>query len=120
MLVRYKKSCEKIAMGLLSFMPEERELKKLRETMNRYQENPQWHLFLWKEGEAVVGLVGIEAAENYFTLQHISVNPSFHGEGIGHAMVDKIQQLMPGQEMRGTAATERFLEKCMEAKLALI
>jgi riboflavin biosynthesis RibT protein len=120
MLVRYKKACEKIAMGLLSFMPEERDIKKLRETMNRYQENPQWHLFLWKEGEAVVGLVGVEVDNDHFTLQHISVNPSYHGEGIGHAMVDKIQQLMQGLEMRGTVMTDTFLEKCTEAKLALI
>ncbi|MDN7241566.1 GNAT family N-acetyltransferase [Planococcus sp. N028] len=120
MLVRYKKSCEKIAMGLLSFMPEERELKKLKETMNIYQVNPNWHLFLWKEGEAFVGLVGIEADEGHFTLQHISVNPSFHGEGIGRAMVEKIQQLMPNQKIKGTAVTEAFLEKCSEAKFALI
>ncbi|TWT04939.1 GNAT family N-acetyltransferase [Planomicrobium sp. CPCC 101079] len=120
MLVRYKKSCEKIAMGLLSFMPKERELKKLKETMNIYQTNPNWHLFLWKEGEAFVGLVGIEVADGHFTLQHISVNPSFHGEGIGHAMVEKIQQLMPAQQMRGTTCTEAFLKKCSEAKLALI
>ncbi|PSL31671.1 riboflavin biosynthesis RibT protein [Planomicrobium soli] len=120
MLVRYKKSCEKIAMGLLSFMPEERELKKLKETMNIYQTNSNWHLFLWKEGEAFVGLVGIELAEGHYTLQHISVNPSFHGEGIGHAMVEKVQQLIPDLEMHGTAFTEAFLEKCSEAKLAVI
>jgi len=29
MLIRYKKSFEKIAMGLLSFMPEEKDLKKI-------------------------------------------------------------------------------------------
>ncbi len=33
MLVRYKKAYEKIAMGLLSFMPNEKELKKLQQTM---------------------------------------------------------------------------------------
>ena len=33
MLIKYKKTSKKIAMGLLSFMPSERELKKLLKTM---------------------------------------------------------------------------------------
>ena len=33
MLVRYKKSLEKIAMGLLSFMPQEKDVKRLMETI---------------------------------------------------------------------------------------
>ena len=39
MLIRYKKSMEKIAMGLLSFMPEEKDVKKLTVTMKAYEEN---------------------------------------------------------------------------------
>lgn len=120
MLVRYKRSYEKIAMGLLSFMPEERELKKLKETINRYQENPLWQLFLWKEGEAFIGSIGIELEDDHFTLQHISVNPSFHGEGIGHAMVEKVQEMLPELEIRGTVVTDTFLEKCTSKNLALI
>ncbi|HWO97501.1 MAG TPA: N-acetyltransferase, partial [Bacillus sp. (in: firmicutes)] len=33
MLIRYKKNYEKIAMGLLSFMPTEKDLKALQKTM---------------------------------------------------------------------------------------
>ena len=116
MLFRYKKSFEKIAMGLLSFMPKERELKKLQQTMHIYEENPDWQLYLWKKGEDFVGLLGVEVQEEYFVIHHVSVNPSHRGEGIGRAMVDKIQQTLQGKEMRATEETQAFLEKCPEKK----
>lgn len=116
MLFRYKKSFEKIAMGLLSFMPRERELKKLQQTMHIYEENPDWQLFLWKKGDDFVGLLGVEVHENYFKLHHVSVNPSHRGEGIGQAMIEKIQQLMNGKEMRTTDETEAFIRKFLEKK----
>ena len=37
MLIRYKKIFEKIAMGLLSFMPSEKDLKKLQLTIKQYE-----------------------------------------------------------------------------------
>ncbi len=48
MLIRYKKTFEKIAMGLLSFMPSEKDLKKLQRTMKQYETEEDWQLFLWK------------------------------------------------------------------------
>ncbi|RLQ92602.1 GNAT family N-acetyltransferase [Planomicrobium sp. Y74] len=116
MLLRYKKSFEKIAMGLLSFMPKERELKKLQQTMHIYEENPDWQLYLWKKGEDFVGLLGVEVAEDRFIIHHISVNPSYRGEGIGHAMIEKIQQIMQDREMIATKETEAFLTKCPQKK----
>lgn len=112
MLYRYKKSFEKIAMGLMSFMPKERELKKLQQTMHMYEENSGWQLYLWKKGDDFVGLLGVEVSEESFTIHHISVNPSHRGEGIGHAMIEKIQQLMQDRKMLATDETEAFLKKC--------
>ncbi|MBP1080503.1 hypothetical protein JOC74_000991 [Bacillus capparidis] len=60
MLIRYKKSFSKIAMGLLSFMPNEKDIKQLQQTIRNYEENPDHQLFLWKEGEDIVGAIGIE------------------------------------------------------------
>lgn len=109
MLVKYKKSCEKIAMGLLSFMPQERNLKALRHTMLRYEENPAWQLYLLKAKDSYVGLIGIEVAENHFIVHHISVLPSYRGEGCGFMMMDKLQRMMQEREMRATEETAEFL-----------
>lgn len=60
MLIRYKKSFEKIAMGLLSFMPNEKDVKQLQQTMKDYETDTDRQLFLWKEDEDIVGCVGVE------------------------------------------------------------
>lgn len=114
MLLRYKKSFQKIAMGLLSFMPNERDLKKLQQTMHIYEEEPEWQLFLWKKDEDFVGLIGIEVEEFIFTVHHISVNPSHRGEGVGHEMVRKITEMMQQRGMKMTVETEPFLKKIFE------
>jgi len=115
MLVKYKKVFEKIAMGLLSFMPAGRELSDLQEMMKQYEENPDRQLYLWKREEDFVGVIGIEVQELTFTVHHISVNPSFRGEGIGHIMVQKVQELQEPRAMQASAGTKEFLEKCWES-----
>ena len=77
MLIRYKKNLEKIAMGLLSFMPEEKkDVKKLLQTIKEYEANPNWHLYLWKEDDDVLGAIGVRLEDKNAYIQHISVNPS--------------------------------------------
>ena len=44
MLIRYKKNLEKIAMGLLSFMPDAKDVKELQQHIKEYETNPDWHL----------------------------------------------------------------------------
>lgn len=93
MLVRYKKNLEKIAMGLLSFMPEEKDVKKLQETIKEYNTNPDWHLYLWKEDEDILGAIGVRIEnELNAVVQHISVNPSNRGNGIGQKMIQTVKQ----------------------------
>ncbi|SDJ66488.1 GNAT family N-acetyltransferase [Sediminibacillus albus] len=113
MLIRYKKSFEKIAMGLLSFMPEEKEVKKLLNTVREYEENPKWQLFLWKE-EDILGAIGVRIENDInVVIQHITVNPSHRNSGIGQKMVHGIKELYDHEyAVCADDLTERFLEKC--------
>ena len=113
MLLRYKKTYEKIAMGLLSYMPGDKSVKKLQETIHTYETDESWHLYLWKEDEDFIGLIGIEMGNGEYTLQHISLNPSHRGEGIGKAMVSKLQTLFPEMQCKSTEATDSFIKKCI-------
>lgn len=94
MLIRYKKNLEKIAMGLLSFMPEEKkEVKKLQQTIKEYESNPDWHLYLWKEDD-VIGAIGVRIDnEINAVIQHVSVNPSHRNLGIGKKMINEVNKL---------------------------
>ncbi|HEX6923011.1 MAG TPA: GNAT family N-acetyltransferase [Bacillales bacterium] len=113
MLIRYKQSHEKIAMGLLSFVPGEENLKQLRQTMNEYETNDDWRLFLWKEEDDITGIVGIRILdEDTAELQHVSVNPSHRNQGLGKAMVRTLADLLGSREIVPNKRTRDFFEQC--------
>ncbi|MDC3413097.1 GNAT family N-acetyltransferase [Aquibacillus sp. 3ASR75-11] len=113
MLIRYKKNFEKIAMGLLSFMPEEKEVKKLQQTIKEYESNPNWHLFLWKEDD-ILGAIGMRVEDGLnAVIQHISVNPSHRNMGIGKKMVNEMKELFGEKYAICTDEwTKDFIRKC--------
>ena len=113
MLIRYKKTFEKIAMGLLSFMPNEKDLKKLQLTMKEYETEENWQLFLWKE-EDIIGLLGVlyHDEENTLEIQHISVNPSHRYQGVGKRMVKALREIYSDKVIIPNENTAPFIEKC--------
>lgn len=98
MLIRYKHRYEKIAMGLLSFVPGEKDLKKLQQTIDAYENRENWQLFLWKEDD-IIGIIGIEKIddEGIAVIQHVSVNPSFRNQGIGKKMIAALKEMIADQ-----------------------
>ncbi len=75
MLLRYKKIYEKIAMGLLSYMPGDKTVKKLQEWIHRYETDDSWQLYLLKKDEDFIGLIGIELGKKTI---HYSTFLSIH------------------------------------------
>lgn len=118
MLIRYKKSQEKIAMGLLSFMPKDNDVKSLQATIREYETNENWHLYFWRHEDDIIGLVGVQIEdETRAIIQHISVNPSFRNAGIGSRMVEAVRNLYSDEyDVCGDEATEGFLSKCNDIK----
>lgn len=113
MLIRYKKTFEKIAMGLLSFMPNEKDIKKLQQTIKQYESDENWRLFLWKEDEDIIGLLGgIWIDESTIIIHHISVNPSHRSQGIGKNMVKALKELYPNKHITANEETKDFFHKC--------
>ncbi|KOY82884.1 GNAT family N-acetyltransferase [Lysinibacillus macroides] len=114
MLIRYKKALEKIAMGLLSFMPNEKDVKKLTETIDSYENDDHWVLYLWKKNEEYIGIVGLVTDEhNTATIQHVSVVPSYRGEGVAKEMLQEVAELGQYQSVRATDETRAFVQKCI-------
>lgn len=117
MLIRYKKNYEKIAMGLMSFMPTEKDLKKLQLTMKQYETNENWQLFLWKADDDIIGIIGIIIDGSDLEIQHISVNPSHRQQGIGKQMVHSLKELYPDHTFHSNEFTASFFEKCNQEKV---
>lgn len=114
MLIRYKKAFEKIAMGLLSFMPNEKDIKKLTETIHSYENNDNWILYLWKKNDEYVGIVGLVTDDNNIaTIQHVSVVPSYRGEGVAKEMLQEVAELGQFESVRATDETRKFVRKCI-------
>lgn len=111
-LIKFKKPHKKIAMGLLSFMPNEQHLDSLQKTMQQYENNPNWQLYLWQQADDFIGAIGIELNELTFNVHHACVNPSFRNEGIGRSMVEEVQELHQPLALCATPETKDFLEKC--------
>ena len=114
MLVKYKKDHQKIAMGLLSFMQSEHDLTTLRRTIQTYEENPEWQLYLWKQGEDFIAAIGIKKHESSFNVHHLAVNPSYRNQGIGYLMVQEVQKLQDPLTIAPTFETKEFLENYWE------
>ena len=111
MLVRYKKALEKIAMGLISLMPQEKDIKRLMETIQQYDQNENWTLYLWKKDDEYVGTVGIVEENDVVTLQHITVIPSYRGEGIALKMLQELKE-MGYDNIVANDETHSFVQKC--------
>ncbi|QPQ36675.1 MULTISPECIES: GNAT family N-acetyltransferase [unclassified Lysinibacillus] len=114
MLIRYKKAFEKIAMGLLSFMPNEKDIKKLTETIQSYENDENWVLYLWKKNDEYVGIVGLVVDNNTATIQHVSVVPSYRGEGVAKEMLQEVADLGQYEQVRATDETREFVQKCIQ------
>jgi riboflavin biosynthesis RibT protein len=115
MLIRYKKNYEKIAMGLLSFMPNVKDLKQLQETIKAYEQNNDWQLFLWKE-EDIIGVAGIELINDHkVVLKHLSVNPSHRQQGLGKRIVEALEEMFSDQyNLEPSKYTKAFFQKCQQ------
>ena len=84
----------------------------MQETIHQYETDDNWQLYLLKKDDDFIGLIGIELGDEDYTLHHLSVNPSFRGEGIGQEMVTKLQALFPDKKCIGTEETDSFIQKC--------
>lgn len=120
MFISYNQSCEKIAMGLLSYVTDLKNVARLKPEMESYIENVDRKLFLWKDEETdnIVALIGVEIDEAMVLVRHIAVSPSFRKEGIVHQLLDGLQQHYPASTINGTLETAPFIAKWNQKQLS--
>ncbi|UDE95522.1 GNAT family N-acetyltransferase [Carnobacterium viridans] len=94
MLLDYKNDYEKISMGLLSFVPDLKDVSRLQDEMDWYQSKENRKLYLWKSEDTqdIIGVIGVEIGNDMILLRHISINPSFRNEGISYNMLEALER----------------------------
>lgn len=115
-LISYNQNYEKIAMGLLSYIADLKNVERLQKEMESYISEEDKRLFLWRDTETdnIIAIIGIEWAESIVLVRHISVNPSFRNEGIMHKMLDKLKTRFPDQTINGTLETVPIITKWVQ------
>lgn len=114
MLIRYKKNLEKIAMGLLSFMPTVKDVKTLQDIIKQYETDPNWHLYLWKDDDDMIGVIGLKVneEEKQAIIQHLSVSPSHRNQGVGKLLISEIHQQYDQYQLCAEEVIDGFYKKC--------
>lgn len=100
-------------MGLISLMPQEKDVKRLMETMQHYEQEENWILYLWKKEDEYVGIVGMVIEGPIATIQHITVIPSYRGEGVGLEMIQELRELGKYPIIQSNEETDSFIQKCI-------
>lgn len=77
MLMQYKKDYEKTTMGLLSLLPDFKNLKNLREEIKLYETNSEFKLFLYRQKQNVGGVISVQENADFLIVRYLSMAPGF-------------------------------------------
>ena len=82
-------------MGLLSYIPEFKDFKRLQEEIEEIATNPSIKCWLWKEseGDNFIGLIGGESTTDTIVIKYLSLSPSFRGENITFQMLEDLAKI---------------------------
>ncbi len=112
LLVPYSAMNKKIVMGLLSYIPEFKDFKRLQEEIEEIASNPSIKCWLWKEAENdnFIGLIGGESTTDTIVVKYLSLSPSFRGENKTFKMLDDLTKV-EDKVLSGTIETSVILAK---------
>ena len=110
MLVQYRQDYQKIALGLLSLLPDLRTTNRFMAELAWAQKN-QWPVYLWKDMEDghFIGIVIIEVGDYYVLLRRLSFTPT---ERSGHnvfALLNALHDQYPKKRLLGTLTTQSLV-----------
>lgn len=107
MLVQYRSDYEKIAMGLLSFVPDLKKIDNLKAEMNWFTQNEQRSMYLWRnENEHFIGIVCLEQGDNFVLIRRLSFTPTDRTGRNIFGLLTAVHQLYPDKRIIGTLATQ--------------
>ncbi|TWW13860.1 reductase [Dellaglioa algida] len=112
MLIKYKNDYEKIAMGLLSFIPDLKDVTRINSAIKGYLDIDNRDLYLWKNEDGdFTGVVGIEDDGNIVVVRAISLSPDERHKKVSFLILDAVLALYPDRKIMGTIDTTKLIEK---------
>lgn len=110
MLVRYRKDYEKIAMGLLSLVPELHDDNRFTKELEAAFA-ADLPIYLWKDQEDnhFIAIIILEEGDQYILLRQISFTPSERSGRNVYALLDAIREQYPQKRLMGTLKTQPLI-----------
>lgn len=100
MLVQYKKDYEKTAMGLLSYLPDFKNLANLKDEMKLIKDDNEFSLLLFRSKESnIVGVIGIQHADPFIVIRYISLAPGFREEKYEKEILQELLENNPRKRL---------------------
>lgn len=112
MLVKYKNDYQKIAMGLLSFIPELKDVNRLENEIAWYQDDDQRVLYLWRnEHGDFSGIIGIELSDDIVMVRQIALSPSERNQSAYNEILSEVAHQYPDCKMMGSLDVASIITK---------
>lgn len=78
MLIECKNDKEKVAMGLLSYLPDFKNLANLKDEIRLNKNSKEFRLFLYRDHNPnFVGVIGTQWDEQFIVIRYISLAPDY-------------------------------------------
>lgn len=105
MLIQYKKDYEKTAMGLLSYLPDFKNIENLKEEIRLNQEDNDFLLYLYRNNQNnIVGVLGVQISNQFVVIRYLSLAPGFREISYEREIVNELKHEYP--DKRITAVPE--------------
>lgn len=110
MLVQYRKNYQKIALGLLSLLPELRDGHRFRDELE-WALKQNYSVYLWKNSEDnhFIAVVILESGPTYVLVRRLSFTPSERSGRNVYALLKAIHDEYAGKRLMGTMATQPLI-----------
>ncbi|ANZ61976.1 RibT protein [Secundilactobacillus paracollinoides] len=110
MLLKYRSDYEKVAMGLLSFVPTLKQIDRLQAELQWYQEGEHRQLLLWRDAnQDFSGILGIEERDDFVIVRLIALTPSNRNTGQINGILDELSDMYPDSRIMGTLNTTKYI-----------
>lgn len=121
MLYKYRNDYEKIAMGLLSLIPDLQEVDHLQTELQVYNADDNHLLYLWKNNviHDFVGLLGVEVGKDFVFIRQLSLSPSDRKIANVYHMLDDLYELYPHKNIMGTLALTAIITRWHQRHLKM-
>ncbi|GFZ26972.1 reductase [Lactobacillus corticis] len=93
MLIPYKQDLEKTVMGLLSYLPDLKNIDNLKSEMALINGNNDFELYVYQASDGnKVGVIGVQTSDQFVVIRYLSLLPAYRDDKHRQIVVNELEQ----------------------------